>query len=60
MEIIPASKYRIGDKVELRVYIDKPEYALINDAGNIRLPLYVGIPVLLIGVITVIFSIVNL
>lgn len=60
MEIIPASKYRIGDEVELRVYIDKPEYALINDKGNIRLPLYVGIPVLLIGVITVIFPIVNL
>lgn len=49
MEIVPNSKYHIGDKVELRVYVDKPEYALINDRNNILLPLYVGIPLTLLG-----------
>ncbi|MGF0033241.1 hypothetical protein ACQRBN_09770 [Bariatricus sp. SGI.154] len=50
MEIIPASKYREGDMVELRVYIDKPEYAIVNDEKNIKLPLYLGIPLTLLGI----------
>lgn len=51
MEIVPNSKYHIGDKVELRVYVDKPEYALINDRHNILLPLYIGIPLTLLSVV---------
>lgn len=50
MEIVPASKYREGDTVELRVYIDKPEYAIVNDEKNIKLPLYLGIPLTLLGI----------
>ncbi len=49
MEIVPNSKYHVGDPVELRVYADRPDYALINDKNNIRLPLYVGIPMTLLG-----------
>lgn len=55
MEIVPNSKYKIGDRVELRVYVDNPEYALINDRNNILLPLYVGIPLTLLG--TVLFCV---
>jgi len=51
MEIVPNSKYHIGDKVELRVYVDKPEHALINDRHNILLPLYIGIPLTLLSVV---------
>ncbi len=51
MEIVPNSKYHIGDKVELRVYVDNPEHALINDRNNILLPLYIGIPLILLSVV---------
>lgn len=44
MEIVPNSKYHVGDKVELRVYVDEPEHALINDRNNILLPFYIGVP----------------
>lgn len=60
MKIVPNSKYRIGDEVEIRVYVDEPEYALINDVNNIRLPLYVGIPLTIIGVLITIIFIINL
>ena len=49
MEIVPNSKYHVGDKVELRVYVEKPGHALINDRNNILMPLYVGIPLTLLG-----------
>lgn len=51
MEIVPNSKYHIGDKVELRVYVDNPEHALINDRNNILLPLYIGIPLTLLSAV---------
>ncbi len=51
MEIVPNSKYNIGDEVELRVYVDNPEHALINDKNNILLPLYIGIPLTLLSII---------
>lgn len=51
MEIVPNSKYHIGDEVELRVYVDKPEYAIVNDKNNIRLPLYVGVPLVLLSAV---------
>lgn len=51
MEIVPNSKYHIGDPVELRVYVDKPEHALINDRNNILLPLYIGIPLTILGTV---------
>lgn len=51
MEIVPASKYKEGDTVELRVYLDNPEYAIVNDEKNIKMPLYLGIPVTILGVV---------
>lgn len=51
MEIVPGSKYHIGDEVELRVYVDKPEYAIVNDKNNIRLPLYIGVPLVLLSAV---------
>ena len=47
----PNFKYKIGDTVELRVYKEAPDYALLNDTHNIRLPLYVGIPLIFAGAI---------
>lgn len=49
MNIVPASKYRPGDAVELRVYTNCPEYAIINEAKNIKSPLYLGIPLTISG-----------
>lgn len=51
MEIVPASKYKEGDSVELRVYLDNPEYAIVNDEKNIKLPLYFGIPAVGLGLV---------
>lgn len=58
MEIVPNSKYHIGDKVELRVYVDEPEHALINDRKNILLPLYIGIPLTLLSAVLICAAIV--
>ncbi len=49
MKIVPASRYKEGDTVELRVYTDDPAYALVNDKNNIRLPLYMGVPLTVLG-----------
>lgn len=49
MKIVPNSKYHVGDIVELRVYVDQPGHALINDRNNILLPLYIGIPLTLLS-----------
>ena len=49
MGLVPASKYRPGDSVELRVYTDHPEYAIINESKNIKSPLYLGIPLTISG-----------
>ncbi len=51
MEIVPNSKYHVGDTVELRVYVDQPDHALINDRNNILLPLYIGIPLTLLSAV---------
>ncbi len=60
MEIVPNSKYHIGDKVELRVYVDEPEHALINDRNNILLPLYIGIPLTLLSAVLLCVAIINI
>lgn len=43
MEIVPASKYKVGDFVDLRVYAENPEYALVRDKNNLLMPLYTGL-----------------
>ncbi len=54
MGIVPASKYSIGDTVEVRVY-EKGEKvrAVINDENNIKLPLRVGVPFTIAGIVLV-------
>lgn len=43
MEIVPASKYSVGDTVKVRVYDDgKKVYAVIDDKNNISMPLKAG------------------
>lgn len=57
MKIEPASKYKEGDIVELRVYVDKPEYALANDEKNIKMPLYVGVPITFVGIAVLVIAV---
>lgn len=50
MDIVPASKYKIGDTVEVRVYDKNGKvYAVINDEKNIKSTLYIGLPLTIIG-----------
>ncbi len=58
MKIVPASKYKEGDLVELRVYTDNPEYAIVNDEKNIKLPLYLGVPLTVLGGVLLVVAIV--
>lgn len=57
MKIEPASKYKEGDIVELRVYVDEPEYALANDEKNIKMPLYLGVPITLVGIAVLVIAV---
>lgn len=54
MGIVPASKYSVGDIVEVRVY-EKGEKvrAVINDENNIKLPFRVGVPLTIAGIVLV-------
>lgn len=52
MKIVPASKYKTGDTVEVRVYDNgKKIYAVIDDKNNLKMPLYAGLPLTIIGFI---------
>lgn len=55
-EMVPNSKYNIGDPVELRVYIDNPNDAVENNMHIIRLPLYIGILFSFIGVLILVIN----
>ncbi len=47
----PDSTYKVNDIVELRVYEDKPDKAIINSRRNILMPLICGVGSLILGVI---------
>lgn len=51
MGVVPASKYNVGDTVEVRVYEkgDKVR-AIIHDEGNIKMPLVIGILFTIAGI----------
>lgn len=51
-----SKKYEIGTVVELKIYENKPDKAIINDKINESLPLILGISVLIIGVVLVFIS----
>ena len=54
MSIVPASKYNIGDTVQIRVYDDgKTVYAAIDDKNNIKMPLYIGIVFTILGAVLI-------
>lgn len=48
--IEPNSKYKIGDTVRLRVYLDKPKHAIADDKWNIRMPILLGTLMCMVGV----------
>lgn len=51
ISIVPNSKYKIGDSIEVRVYKDKPENAVINTKSSLILPLIIGGISGLIGIV---------
>lgn len=51
LEVVPGSKYEIGDEVELRVYVNAPDYAVINTNASVKFSLYMGAVATLGGVL---------
>lgn len=49
LEVVPGTKYKVGDKVELRVFADSPDYALVNSKTSINFLLYIGIAAIIGG-----------
>lgn len=54
--IVPNSKYKIGDSIEVRVYESEPERAVINTKSDVFLPLIMGGVFILIGVLILTIS----
>lgn len=50
-------KYKVNDIVEIRIYKDKPDKALINSKINLYAPIVIGVPLAVIGIFTVVISI---
>ncbi|MDE5984296.1 MAG: DUF3592 domain-containing protein [Eubacterium sp.] len=52
LSIVPASKYSIGDIVDVRVYDNgKKVYAVIDDENNIKMPFRMGLILTVAGVV---------
>lgn len=52
MRIVPASKYSIGDVVDVRVYDNgKKVYAVIDDENNIKMPFRMGLILTAVGAV---------
>lgn len=52
MRIVPASKYSIGDVVDVRVYDNgKKVYAIIDDENNIKMPFRMGLILTAVGAV---------
>lgn len=41
-KLMPMSKYKEGDEIEIRVFPDEPSRGIINTSANVNLPIYVG------------------
>ncbi|MDE6469524.1 MAG: DUF3592 domain-containing protein [Eubacterium sp.] len=54
ISIVPNSKYKIGDSIDVRVYTDNPENAIINTKSSVLLPLITGLISLTIGAVVLI------
>ena len=51
LEIVPGSKYEVGDEVELRVYVNAPDYAVVNTSSSVNFSLYMGVVATLGGLL---------
>lgn len=51
LEVVPGTKYEVGDEVELRVYIDTPDYAVVNTNSSVKFSLYMGAVAALAGLL---------
>lgn len=51
LEVVPGTKYEVGDEVELRVYIDAPDYAVVNTNSSVKFSLYMGAVAALAGLL---------
>lgn len=52
----PGLTYKVGDLVELRVYEDKPDKAIVNSRRNILLPLICGAGLCALGAVLLVVS----
>lgn len=50
----PNCTYKVNDVVELRVYEDKPDKAIVNSKKNLIMPLVSGISSIILGIVFVI------
>lgn len=50
IHIVPRSKYKIGDSVDVRIYDGDPKTSIIDDKKALVAPLITGIVTLLVGV----------
>ncbi|MBQ8603798.1 MAG: DUF3592 domain-containing protein [Oscillospiraceae bacterium] len=51
LEVVPSSKYEVGDEVELRVYVNAPDYAVVNTNSSVKFSLYMGAVATLAGLL---------
>lgn len=50
----PDCTYKVNDIVDLRVYEDKPDKAIINSKNNLIAPLILGVSFIILGVVLLI------
>lgn len=48
------TKYKVNDIVELKLYINKPDKVIINSKINLLMPIIVGIPLIMLGIMLLI------
>ena len=51
LEVVPGSKFEVGEEVELRVYVDAPDYAVVNTNSSVKFSLYMGTVAALAGLL---------
>ena len=51
LEVVPGSKFEVGDEVELRVYVNAPDYAVVNTNSSVKFSLYMGAIATLAGLL---------
>lgn len=52
--LLHLSTYKVNDIVDLRVYEDKPDKAIINSKNNLIAPLILGVSFIILGVVLLI------